>query len=177
MNIETEKTIRRLEVKGLTSQIQSPATKRNPKWILLGIIFCMVAVWFVGSWGNLSKADKESLYQQLVIREQAGSLSEDSIMILCQLAKELKRDIPKVCSENATYAKTSGKNGKHVNKSKKETACEKMLISKQKRDSLRSLPNKTPVIKKQLYKADDEYKKNKQKCEDTGENHSQKPKR
>lgn len=178
MSIQPPKTIRPLESKNLASA-HTVDRKMKPKYgrlVLMALVLSLGVAWFVGGWGNLSKADKEKLYQELVMREREGGLSGDSVVVLCQLAKELKKDIPEVCDKNAVYAKSSGKNGKHANRKRKDSACEKMEASKQKRDSLRKLPNKTPAMKKELYKTENEYKRNKQKCEDSGENHSQKPK-
>lgn len=127
---------------------------------------------FVANWANLKKYDKETLYKKLLEKEQNGDLHQDSISILCQLAKELRKEIPQICTEKKTYKKTSGKNGSHVNLKRKESAKDKMLFWKNKHDSLKNLPNKTKEINKELQEAKNQYNKFKKQAHDKGESHS-----
>jgi bisphosphoglycerate-dependent phosphoglycerate mutase len=158
---------------------QTKATlNRQPKKIyfylyglIIFLLFSGTGV-FVSNWANLKKSDKEILYQNLLERQKKGDLHQDSVSILCKLAKELKKDIPKICTEQKVHKKTSGKNGSHSNLKRKESAKDKMLFWKNKQDSLSSLPNKTKAINQELQKAKSQYKKFKKQADDTGESHS-----
>lgn len=139
--------------------------------LIIFLLFSGTGV-FVSNWANLKKSDKEVLYQSLLERQEKGDLHQDSVSILCKLAKELKKDIPKICTEQNVHKKTSGKNGSHSNLKRKESAKDKMIFWKNKQDSLNSLPNKTEIINKELQKAKNQYKKFKKQADDTGESHS-----
>lgn len=139
--------------------------------VIIFLLLSSIGV-FVADWANLKKPDKEILYQKLLERQENGDLHQDSISILCQLAKELKKEIPKICDEKNAHEKESGKNGSHSNLKRKKSANDKMLFWKDKQDSLSSLPNKTKAINKELQKAKNQYKKFKKQADDTGETHS-----
>ncbi len=139
--------------------------------IIIFLLFSSAGIFFA-NWANLKKLDKEILYQKLFKREQNGDLHQDSIPILCQLAKELKKEIPLICTEKKTHKKTSGKNGSHSNLKRKESAKDKMLFWKNKYDSLDDLPNKTKEMNAALKKAKNQYKNFKKQAHDKGESHS-----
>lgn len=145
-------------------------------YLVISVIF--FSSLFLANWANQPKEEKEILYQNLLNRQENGVLAEDSIPILCKLAKELKKEIPKICSEKKySYAKKSGKNEKHKNKKAKESAEEKMIFWKNQKDSLGRL-QKDPkgIIKNQLQKANNQYERFRKKFHEQGETHSRKGK-
>ena len=76
---------------------KKPNSKNYLVYLVISLIF--ISGLFFANWANQPKEEKEILYQNLLDRQNEGSLSIDSISILCQLAKELKKEIPKICTE------------------------------------------------------------------------------
>jgi hypothetical protein len=151
---------------------------KNYFLVYLVISLMFILGLFFANWANQPKGEKEILYQNLLNRQNEGILSEDSISILCKLAKELKKEIPKICTEKKySFAKKSGKNEKHKNKKAKESAEEKMIFWKNQKDSLFKIVDKTKEVKSQYDKAEKQYEHWKRKAHQSGENHSQSTKR
>ena len=71
---------------------------------------------------------------------------------------------------------SGNKNSPHANQKAKEAAQQRYQDSRKEYDNLKSKANKTPGDKKDLDKLRKEVDRNKQKADNTGENHSQKAK-